>query len=441
MTLRNGARILKRLSRVSFGEVAQRRRYALWMVVAFVLTILLTHTLTSRLAAQAATPTATNTPAPEMTATPRSGQSTNIPSETVSLLPEAGNLVGDQIKAMVRARIVALLRARIALSATQETSTPETLLLPIVMGGAMTTPTESITIVAPTTPSITATPTATVMPSVMPTVPPTVEQAAPTPVSEDTPIEPTATATPVTVVDPIAEPTPNGSSRTAQVPILMYHYLSEPPAGADIYRRDLSVTPSLFAQHLDRLLAEGYTTLRLDDLLLHLTQGTPLPPKPVILTFDDGYRDNYVNAFPLLRERGMTATFFIVTDFIDLQRPEYLSWEMVRDMYAGGMAIESHGRNHASLANRDADYLVWQALGSLETIEFELGVRPRFVSYPAGDYDENTIRIFQSANYWAGVTTKQGATHSSDDLFQLRRVRVRGTTTADDLIGLLTIDW
>jgi hypothetical protein len=60
----------------------------------------------------------------------------------------------------------------------------------------------------------------------------------------------------------------------------MYHYLSEPPAGADIYRRDLSVTPSLFAQHLDRLLAEGYTTLRLDDLLLHLTQGTPLPPKP-----------------------------------------------------------------------------------------------------------------------------------------------------------------
>jgi peptidoglycan/xylan/chitin deacetylase (PgdA/CDA1 family) len=437
MILRNEARILKRLRRVSFGEAAQRKRRPLWVVVAFLLTVLLTRMLTDGLAAQVITPIATDTPAPEMTATPRSGQSTNAPSETVSLLPEAGNLVGDQIKAMVRARIVALLRARIALSAAQETSTPETLLLPIVMGGAMTTPTESITIVAPTTPSITANPTATTMP----TVPPAVEQPAPTPVSEDAPIAPTATATPVPVVAPLAEPTPNGSSRTAQVPILMYHYLSEPPAGADIYRRDLSVTPSLFAQHLDRLLAEGYTTIRLNDLLLNLTQGTPLPPKPVILTFDDGYRDNYVNAFPLLRDRGMTATFFIVTDFIDEQRPEYLSWDMVREMYAGGMAIESHGRNHASLANRDADYLVWQALGSLETIEFELGVRPHFVSYPAGDYDENTIRIFQSANYWAGVTTKQGATHSSDDLFQLRRVRVRGTTTADDLIGLLTIDW
>ena len=347
------------------------------------------------------------------------------------MLSVAGNLATDQIKALVRARILALIRARIALSTVQETNNEKTVLLPMVMGRTVTPSTESPAIVA----------TVTIPPLITPDTSILEEAVTPTPPIEDAPIAPTETATPVPVVASLAEPTPDGSPRTAQVPILMYHYLSEPPAGADIYRRDLSVTPSLFAQHLDRLLAEGYTTIRLNDLLLHLTQGAPLPPKPVILTFDDGYRDNYVNAFPLLRDRGMTATFFIVTDFIDEQRPEYLSWDMVREMYAGGMAIESHGRNHASLANRDADYLVWQALGSLETIEFELGVRPHFVSYPAGDYDENTIRIFQSANYWAGVTTKQGATHSSDDLFQLRRVRVRGTTTADDLIGLLTIDW
>jgi peptidoglycan/xylan/chitin deacetylase (PgdA/CDA1 family) len=221
----------------------------------------------------------------------------------------------------------------------------------------------------------------------------------------------------------------------------MYHYLSVPPGDADIYRRDLSVAPDLFAQHLDRLREEGYTTIRLDDLLLHLTQDAPLPAKPVILTFDDGYRDNYTNAFPLLRDRGMTAIFFIVTDFIDLQRPEYLSWEMVREMYAGGMSIQSHGRNHASLKGRDDDYLIWQALGSLETIEYELGVRPRFISYPAGQYDENTIKIFQSAHYWAGVTTVQGATHSNEDLFELRRVRIRGTTSAAELSRLLKLDW
>jgi peptidoglycan/xylan/chitin deacetylase (PgdA/CDA1 family) len=144
-----------------------------------------------------------------------------------------------------------------------------------------------------------------------------------------------------------------------------------------------------------------------------LTQGAPLPDKPVIITFDDGYRDNFTSAFPLFQERGMTATFFVVTDFIDEQRPEYLTWDMARAMLAGGMSIESHGRNHVSLEGKDDDYLVWQALGSLETIEYELGVRPRFVSYPAGDYDQNTIDVFRSANYWAGVTTEQGATHTA----------------------------
>jgi peptidoglycan/xylan/chitin deacetylase (PgdA/CDA1 family) len=221
----------------------------------------------------------------------------------------------------------------------------------------------------------------------------------------------------------------------------MYHYLSEPPADADIYRLDLSVTPDLFAAHLDAMQAAGYTTISLYDLLDHLVQGTPLPDKPVIITFDDGYRDNYKNAFPRLRERGMQATFFVVTDFIDEGRPQYMTWDMAREMLAGGMSIESHGRNHVTLKGQDDDYLVWQALGSLETIEYELGARPRFVSYPAGEYDQRTIDIFHSANYWAGVTTVQGATHSSDDLFQLRRVRVRGTTTPEELLALLEVDW
>jgi peptidoglycan/xylan/chitin deacetylase (PgdA/CDA1 family) len=177
------------------------------------------------------------------------------------------------------------------------------------------------------------------------------------------------------------------------------------------------------------------------DLVAYLNQGAPLPEKPVVITFDDGYRDNYENALPLLLKHGMVATFFIVTDFIDEERPEYLTWEMVRAMAAAGMSIESHGRNHVSLRGKNADYLVWQALGSLETIEYEVGVRPRFVSYPAGEYDRLTVEIFRSANYWGGVTTVQGATHAGDNLFELRRVRIRGTTTPDELARLLALDW
>jgi peptidoglycan/xylan/chitin deacetylase (PgdA/CDA1 family) len=240
---------------------------------------------------------------------------------------------------------------------------------------------------------------------------------------------------------PTLQPTPDGTVRTVRVPILMYHYLSEPPANADRYRRDLSVAPGLFEEHLLRLQGEGYTTISLYDLLAHLTQGASLPERAVILTFDDGYRDNYEYAFPLLVKHAMRATFFVVTDFIDEERPEYLTWPMAREMYAAGMSIESHGRNHVSLRGKAVDYLVWQALGSLETIEYELGVRPRFVSYPAGEYEQATIDLFRSANYWAGVTTIQGATHSSDNLFELRRVRIRGSTTPDELARLLALDW
>ena len=230
-------------------------------------------------------------------------------------------------------------------------------------------------------------------------------------------------------------------ARGLRVPILMYHYLSTPPADADIYRRDLSVSPELFAAQLDRLLAEGYMAVTLYQVMDALQRGAPLPEKPVVITFDDGYRDNYENAFPLLRARAMPATIFVVTDFIDEQRPEYLTWDMAREMLQNGIAIESHGRNHASLAGQEDDYLVWQTLGSLETLEYELGVRPRFLSYPAGEYDQRTIDVIHSAHFWAAATTEQGLMLDSAQPFELPRIRVRNTTTPDDLIRLLSLDW
>jgi peptidoglycan/xylan/chitin deacetylase (PgdA/CDA1 family) len=251
-------------------------------------------------------------------------------------------------------------------------------------------------------------------------------------------VPPTETA--ATPTPPI-EPTPDGLVRTTKVPILMYHYISTPPADADAYRTDLSITPELLSEQLDRLVADGYTTISLYQLLEYLTKGVPLPEKPVVLTFDDGYRDNYENAFPLLRKRGMTATFFVITDFIDEQRPLYLSWDMAREMLAAGMSIESHGRNHFTLEGQDDDYLVWQALGSMETLQHELGVRPRFVSYPAGDHDQRTIDIFHSANYWGGLTTEQGTQQYSEHPFELERIRMRNTTTPDDLIRYMEADW
>jgi peptidoglycan/xylan/chitin deacetylase (PgdA/CDA1 family) len=230
-------------------------------------------------------------------------------------------------------------------------------------------------------------------------------------------------------------------ARALQVPILMYHYVSEPPPGADVYRKDLAVAPGRFESHLQYLNAAGYHVVTLDDLLYALAQGRDLPAKPVIITFDDGYSDNYTDAFPLLTRYDVIAHFFLVTDFVDQDRPGYMNWAQVEEMAAAGQRFGSHSRDHPNLAGRPLDYLVWQALGSKEALEAHLGAHPRWVSYPSGSYDAQVVAVFKSAHFWGGLATTQGATHTLDNIFTLKRVRVRGSYTAEDLGRLLALDW
>jgi len=221
----------------------------------------------------------------------------------------------------------------------------------------------------------------------------------------------------------------------------MYHYISTPPAGSDIYRVDLSVPPERFESHLQYLRDAGYQTITLDDLLYFLALGRPLPEKPVILTFDDGYEDNYSNAFPLLQKYAMVGHFFVISDFVNASRPGYMTWPQIEEMAAAGQRFGSHSRDHPDLRGKEVDYLVWQALGGMEAIQEHLGYHPRWISYPSGGYDEQVIAVYRSAHYWGGLTTEQGATHSLDGIFALKRVRVRGSYTAADLARLLELDW
>lgn len=227
--------------------------------------------------------------------------------------------------------------------------------------------------------------------------------------------------------------------RRLRLPILMYHYVSAPPGDADRYRLDLSVTPEQFAAQLAWLRDNGYRTLALDDAYAALARGRPLPPRAVVLTFDDGYTDAYENAFPLLRQFGMTGTFFVVTEWIDEGRPGYLTWAQAREMAAAGMSIQSHSLNHSDLANGcDYDCLVYQILGSVETIQAQTGIRPRFFCYPSGRYNAAVMQVASQAGIVAAVTTQGGTLHTSDHLMELERVRIRGTTSVDTFAWLVS---
>ncbi|MCX7683602.1 MAG: polysaccharide deacetylase family protein [Anaerolineae bacterium] len=236
---------------------------------------------------------------------------------------------------------------------------------------------------------------------------------------------------------PTPTPTPLPLPERARVPILMYHYVSEPPVGADRIRLDLTVTPENFRAQLRYLADAGYHTITLSDLYLYLTQGIPLPDKPVVLTFDDGYRDAYEVVFPMLQEYGFTGTFFVLATPAHFESPGYLTWAQMKEMAEGGMDIQAHGRDHVDLRGRSYDYLVYQILGIQEAIYYHTGRLPRFFCYPSGRYDKDVIAVLKSAGYWGAVTTEWGYTHSLDNIFTMPRIRIRGSDTLASFVRRL----
>ncbi len=233
----------------------------------------------------------------------------------------------------------------------------------------------------------------------------------------------------------------DGTLRRIRVPILMYHYISELPEDADDVREDLTVSPELFQEHVAYLQREGYHTISLYDLDAALSTGAALPDKPVILTFDDGYSDHYEHVFPMLHEAGFTATFFVITGLVDANQPGYLTWPQVEEMAVAGMQMEPHTKNHPSLNERDYDFLVYEMLGSRESLSAHTGQRAAMFSYPAGRYDGATLAVGHEMNIWRAVTTQPGMLHTTDNRLEVDRVRVHGATNATGLAYLLEGAW
>jgi peptidoglycan/xylan/chitin deacetylase (PgdA/CDA1 family) len=229
-------------------------------------------------------------------------------------------------------------------------------------------------------------------------------------------------------------PTPVVLPDQARVPILMYHYVSALPPNADHYRINLTVPPEQFKAQLQFLADAGYHPVALTDLYLHLTQGYPLPEKPIVLTFDDGYRDAYDVVFPLLLDYGFPGTFFVLATPAHLESPDYLTWAQMKEMSDAGMDIQAHGRDHVDLRGRSYDFLIYQILGIREAIHHHTGRLPRFFCYPSGKRDANVISVLQSAGYWGALTTDWGNTHTRENLYEMPRMRVHGTATLESFI-------
>ena len=197
-----------------------------------------------------------------------------------------------------------------------------------------------------------------------------------------------------------------------------------------------------FVAQLDYLDANGYHVIPLADLVDYL-QGRrdSLPPRAVVITFDDGWLCTYMTAWPELEKRGMPFTFFIYPGLVVQHGSHTVKWEQIAEMAAAGVDIESHSWSHPFLtlknnhqvdpANYDT-FLKHELLDSRKRLEKASGKDVRFFCYPYGDYDQTVIDAALRDGYAAATTVERGAITRNTPVMKLKRYLVHNDTTLDE---------
>ncbi len=229
---------------------------------------------------------------------------------------------------------------------------------------------------------------------------------------------------------PNISPMPRGEERhyvagDKLVPVLMYHHIQN-YAGTDKIEAGLSVTPAAFASHLDWLKNNGYHTITFSDLF-----SGKVVEKSVILTFDDGYADNYTEVFSMLKERDQKGVFFIISSYAGAGG--YMNSTQLREMSDAGMDIQSHTVSHIDMQYAKKGDMDSQLANSKASLEEITGKPVEFLCYPSGRFGDLTEREAKAAGYKAAVTTQPFA--KSGNNYEIPRIRMFPTSTAQGLQG------
>ena len=202
-------------------------------------------------------------------------------------------------------------------------------------------------------------------------------------------------------------------------PILEYHMVTENPHPD---AKPYVVPPEDFAEQLDYLAEEGYTTITPQDYARARKGKQQLPEKPIILSFDDGYEDNWRVVLPMLEERGMKAVFYMVTNSIG--KPGYLTWDNLFDMERRGMEIGSHTANHLPLTTLSPEKQREELRLSKLMLEWK-GMKTIYsFSYPNGSYNAGVVAMLAEEEYLTAVTGEAGLNTLETNPYLLRRVNI-----------------
>jgi len=206
------------------------------------------------------------------------------------------------------------------------------------------------------------------------------------------------------------------------IPVLNYHKI-------DNYYHALSIPPEEFEEQMAYLAENGFTTITPDQLMAYLNYDKALPEKPILITFDDGYSDNYTNAYPIMKKYGFTATIFLVTSKIG-QEENFMTWDQVRTMQKDGFVFGSHTVTHAALTKVSHEQAMAELINSRKELEQQLGVKSRFFAYPTGAYNIQSEEMVKQAGYRAAFTIRYGQAGVESNPYALERIPIfRGQHT------------
>ncbi|HSJ95113.1 MAG TPA: polysaccharide deacetylase family protein [Gaiellaceae bacterium] len=225
----------------------------------------------------------------------------------------------------------------------------------------------------------------------------------------------------------------DGADRELRV--LMYHKVN------DLWPHPTTVPTAVFDEQMWLLGELGYVPVTLGAVRDYYLEGEPLPPRAVLITFDDGYRDNLENAAPILRRYGYPAVVFVPVGYLDDDRPlphedalrllgvrnETVDWTQLADLEASGIRVESHGIAHRPLSELEPAEAVREITSSKLRLEERLGREVEAFSFVKGslaDYRPEHASLVQQAGYKLAFTSVSGANGPGTDRFRLRRYNV-----------------
>lgn len=235
-----------------------------------------------------------------------------------------------------------------------------------------------------------------------------------------------------------AEPVATAATPSAEEPVkngvsvLMYHMI------ADIADNDAVLAPDHFRAQMQFLKDNGYHPITLQQLDEYIRNGTPLPEKPVCITFDDGYADNYEIVYPIMKKFGFPWTIFVITN--DVGKSGRVTWEQLKEMQASGVTVANHTFSHPQMTyipaktQREEVELTQQALAE------HLGIENTYFCYPYGLYNDTLKGILRENGITLAVTMDPGRTHVGDDPLTVRRIWIGNRVDLEHFEERLTTD-